>query len=200
MMTQDHITEADEMVVQLEQIAQLAPQVTAAAREISDTLADWYLGAVEHGDGAFADAIVLIANRADIMHDAVGTQSAFITALIEMNTALADQHDGVVQELSDLDNGLEAIKRNHFPAHPKLNGLYDGMAESHNAAFWESLPYDFAEMLGEPWQNWDASSLYTALTIDIDEVDESLDGYTPTELQAFRGQLLTMIRQLTRRD
>lgn len=201
--TEHHIADTGDMVEMeqaLEQISQLAPQSKEAAEEVANILADWYLGAVEHGDEAFADAIVVIASRANQLSDTVEHQSAFITALVEMSNELAVQRDDAMQELGSLDNGIEAIKRNHFPAHPKLNNLYDGMAESHNAAFWESLPYDFANMLGYPWEYYHADDLYMALTVDLEEVGEDEHGYTAEELQAFRDQLLIMIKQLNRRD
>lgn len=207
MTTNNHIVRADEMVdpsselapmvEQLARITEMEPQARQSAEEIANVLGDWYLGAVEHGDGAFADAIVLIANRANHIADTVQHQSAFIGALVEMANVLTEQRDHAFEELGQID---EAIEDHWMTKHPKIRGLHEDISETVVSDFWEGMPYAFAEVLGYPWDFSDASDLHFALTAEIDDVFEEDAGYSAEELQAFRDQLLTMIRQLTRRD
>src|SRR5690606_33997969 len=100
-----------------------------------------------------------------------------------------------LDELDTLEQGLGNI---WMSQHPKLQRLYAEVMETHNAAFWESLPYDMAEVLGDNWQQWDADTLYAAVTADIDEVDEDGDyyGFTRDQLIAFRKNLHTQILKL----
>lgn len=207
MTTNNHIVRSDEMVdlstdispmvEQLARITEMEPQARQSAEEIADILGDWYLGAMEHGDEAFADALVLIANRANQISDTVQNQSAFIGALVEMAHVLTEQRDGAFEELGQID---EAIENHWMTKHPKIRNLHEDISETVVSDFWEGMPYALAGALGEPWDFSDASDLHHALTAEIDDVFEEDAGYNAEELQAFRNQLHAMIRNLTRRD
>lgn len=70
------------------------------------------------------------------------------------------------------------------------------------ANFWESLPYDMANRLGEDWKFWDADNLYEALTVDLEEVDEEGFNYEfkKSDLIKFRQTLHKLIKDLTKKD
>lgn len=108
-------------------------------------------------------------------------------------TELRQQRDQVAGELSDI---VEAAQNVWMTEHPVIAPLYDKLMEAHNAAFWESLPYDMASMLGGDWNSTDADLLYNALTADEEEVDEDgfNFGFTHDQLVAFRADLRKFLK------
>lgn len=131
--------------------------------------------------------IVEFANRQTALIQALTRAAAEFRA--QREAALA-KHDALVQDLSN--PWLSALRN------PVIAELLETVTESHNAAFWESLPYDMADTLGEGWQFWDADHLFSAITADLEEVDDegAYYGFTHDELVAFRAALLTAIRKL----
>lgn len=127
---------------------------------------------------------------AELIQDAERMLGAAHSAM----TVATEQRDAIAGEMEAL---VGAIKNYWGSDHPLVEGLYDEIMEAHNAAFWESLPYDMAAVLGDNWSHMDADALYYALTADIDEVGEEWNGYSRDQLLAFRGALLHMIRALT---
>lgn len=100
--------------------------------------------------------------------------------------------------LGELDSMTHALVNVYSGSHPLVRQFAETIMEDHREAFWESLPYDFANMLGEEWSHMDADALYAALTIDLDEKEEGRGdyGYTREELVIFRKKVLASIRQL----
>ncbi len=130
---------------------------------------------------------------AELIEQAEGIMSAAHAALEETR----GQRDQIAGELQEL---VEAIQNFWGTDHPLLEGLYDDVMETHNQAFWESLPYDMAAALGGDWDFIDADMLYTLLTVDPEEVDEAGYGFTPEHLAEFRQNLLTALRAFTTRN
>jgi hypothetical protein len=124
---------------------------------------------------------------------------AALSASFAAATELREQRDGAMGELNDLIGALDQIWGTD---NPRVQRAYDEIVEYHNAAFWESLPYDMADMLGGQWNFMDANLLHYILTTDIDEVaeDGSDHGLTPAQLQAFRSNLLAMLKAFAGRS
>lgn len=114
-------------------------------------------------------------------------------ACYEIMTELTDQRNNAMTELNDL---VEALHNVWGTSNPRVLAAYNDIIEQHNAAFWESLPYDMASVLGGQWNFMEADTLYHVLTADIEEVSEdgSNFGFTPDQLVAFRANLLTMLK------
>lgn len=108
------------------------------------------------------------------------------------------QRDQIAGEMNDL---IVAIENHWMTNHPLVKELHEQVAESHNAAFWESLPYDMAAVLGGQWNFMDADLLYSILTTNPEEMfeDGSDFGFTPEQLAAFRNNLLVMMRSFVAR-
>lgn len=127
-----------------------------------------------------------------------------IDSTVAANSELTKQRDAIAQEMQQLIDDLkagdffsDALKT---PGEPGVKGeIYDAAMNYHNEAFWQSLPYDMADALGESWQHMDASALYSLLTDDEEIVAEGYD-LTPDEVLKFRKKLLDMVRELTDRD
>ena len=114
-------------------------------------------------------------------------------ACYQMMTDLTDQRNQAMTELNDL---IEALHDVWGTSNPHIRAAYEQIIDSHNAAFWESLPYDMAAVLGGNWNFMDADTLYQVLTADIEEVspDGRDFGFTPEQLITFRANLLAMLK------
>jgi hypothetical protein len=104
------------------------------------------------------------------------------------------QRDAILQEASTV---LERLKNGEFFDQGfELGGeVYEAAVEQHNQAFWESLPYDMATMLGGKWDNRQADLLYSLLT---DEAEEVAEGYNldVEDVTRFRSELFEMVNKL----
>lgn len=127
-----------------------------------------------------------------------------IDTTVAANDELTKQRDAIAMEMQQL---IDDLKGGDFfsdalrtPGEIGVKGeIYNAAVEQHNAAFWESLPYDMADALGETWLHMDAHALYLLLTDDEEIVAEGYD-LTPDEVLTFRKKLLDMVRELTDRD
>lgn len=116
-----------------------------------------------------------------------------VAAIIATAEEVRSQRDQIAGEFNEL---IVAIENHWATDHPLVNAIHAQVAEAHNAAFWESLPYDMAAVLGGQWDFMDADLLYSILTADPEEMfeDGSDFGFTPEQLAAFRQNLLVMMR------
>lgn len=116
-----------------------------------------------------------------------------VAAIIATAEEVRKQRDQIAGEFNEL---IVAIENNWMTDHPLIRALHERVTEAHNAAFWESLPYDMAAVLGGQWSFMDAELLYSILTADPEEMfeDGSDFGFTPEQLAAFRQNLLVMMR------
>lgn len=131
---------------------------------------------------------------ASLFQDAESTLAAAFAAATE----LRGQRDQAVTELGDLVTALENVWQSNDP---RVQRAYNEIIEAHDAAFWQSLPYDMADSLGGQWNFMDADLLHYILTTDIDEIaeDGSDNGFTPDQIAAFRANLLTFLKAFTTR-
>lgn|GEM_PF-6988875 len=134
---------------------------------------------------------------ADLVQQAeryLAESDATFAATFETLRQVTDQRN---QVLGELDSITQALVNVYGGDHPLVNEFRNNVIDGHNEAFWESLPYDFAQMLGENWSHMDADDLYTALTMNLKEKSEdgSDTGYTLDELVAFRTVLLDLVHQ-----
>jgi hypothetical protein len=114
-------------------------------------------------------------------------------ALEEITT----QRAAAIGELQTLVLALKNRDINHPTIMNFYSQLYDEVMDEHNAAFWESLPYDIAEVMGEGWQHMEADLLYDLISNpDLDEEGIADDyGTTPEKVRAARAKLLTVVRE-----
>ena len=80
--------------------------------------------------------------------------------------------------------------------------VFDEAFTDASDAILESLPYDLANQLGDDWQFWQADTLHTLLTIDMNEVPENENelGFTRQQVIQFRAALLVSVNNLTKGD
>lgn len=116
-----------------------------------------------------------------------------VAAILVTAEEVRRQRDQIAGELGEL---IDAVRDHWQTNHPLVAPLHEAIADAHNAAFWESLPYDMAAVLGGEWDFIQADLLYSILTVDPEEMweDGSDFGFTPAQLAAFRQNLLVMLR------
>jgi hypothetical protein len=104
------------------------------------------------------------------------------------------QRDAILEEAATV---IERLKSGDFFDQKFELGaeVYEAAVEQHNQAFWESLPYDMASMLGGKWGNSQADLLYALLT---DEAEEVADGWNleVEDVTSFRAELFEMVNKL----
>jgi hypothetical protein len=104
------------------------------------------------------------------------------------------QRDAVLDEMGEIYNRLTGgdFHSKDF----KLGAeIYNVAIEQHNAAFWESLPYEIANAMGKPWQHWHGDLLHDLI---IGEAEEIADGNNLEleDVYAFRELLFEMVNKL----
>jgi hypothetical protein len=162
---------------------------------IQESLRDLWNMAIEAGNEEIAGAIAEICSRSEMMADQIGQQAIVLNTLAAGLFKVWEQRNKAFDELENLHVGIQNIWTTE---HPLLKGLYDRLMQSHNEAFWESLPYDMANTLGGDWDFMDADTLYLMLTVEEDTVDDEgyEYGFTLTQLREFRAYLLEMVQQI----
>jgi hypothetical protein len=104
------------------------------------------------------------------------------------------QRDAVLDEMSEIINRLS--NGDFFSKDFKLGAeVYEAAVDQHNAAFWESLPYDMATAMGGHWQHWHCDLLHDLI---IGEAEEIADGNNLEleDVYAFRELLFEMVNKL----
>lgn len=130
---------------------------------------------------------------------------AVIDATQATNTELSKQRDAIATEMQQLIDDLKAGDFWNDDKSGVKGDIYDAAMEQHNAAFWESLPYDMMANLrgddkeGGDWQHWNASTLYDLITGNSFEVADGL-GVDEETVLAFRQVLLEMVKKVERRE
>jgi hypothetical protein len=162
---------------------------------IQENLKELWNMAVEVGNDALAGKIAEICSRSEMLADHIGHQAIVLNTIAAGLFKVWEQRNKAFDELDNLHVGIQNIWTTE---HPLLQGMYDRLMQSHNEAFWESLPYDMANMMGGDWDFINADTLYLLLTIDEELVDEDPFeyGFTLTQLREFRGYLLEMVQQI----
>jgi hypothetical protein len=104
------------------------------------------------------------------------------------------QRDAVLDEMSEVINRL--TNGDFFSKDFKLGGeVYEAAVDQHNAAFWESLPYDMAASMGGRWQERHADLLYSLLMGEVEEVADN-NNLEIEDVIAFRECLFDMVEKL----
>jgi hypothetical protein len=120
--------------------------------------------------------------------------SSLITALETSATEFRGQRDAVLDEMSTM---LNRLKEGDFFSEKFELGreVYQQAMETHNEAFWQSLPYDMADMLGKPWTQTECDFLFSLL---VDDAEIIADGYNleAEDVSAFRLALFDMVKKL----
>jgi hypothetical protein len=104
------------------------------------------------------------------------------------------QRDAVLDEMSEIINRLEA--GDFFSDQFKLGGkVYEIAVEQHNAAFWESLPYDMATAMGGKWTHMHADLLHDLIIGGAEEIADG-NNLALEDVLAFREVLFEMVNKL----
>lgn len=186
-------------------------QITAAREHVVTQIqhalnAAWqFTGSLPEALQADAQNALRVAwENAQIMND----QWAETQELMNRSLALVQGHQLALTEaskqrdtaLTELKGLVEAIQRRDIN-HPTLmnfySQLYEDVMEQHNAAFWESLPYDIADVMGGDWDFMDADVLYNLIStegMDDEGIAEDF-GTTPEKVRDARAKLLAVIRE-----
>lgn len=144
------------------------------------------------------DMAQLLYKRNEYMDNLLKEAERLIDATQAANVELTKQRDAIANEAQRLIDDMKA--GDFFSDALKTPGeIYEAAMNYHNEAFWQSLPYDMADALGESWMHMDAHALYCLLTDDEEIVAEGYN-LTPNEVLEFRKRLLDMVRELTDRD
>ena len=140
----------------------------------------------------FENARELVRKVTEYEQTLVNAEQYIERVEIERNELLK-QRDAVLDELNDFINDMKA---GEFWNNDTSMEVYESAVEQHNEAFWQSLPYDIASMIGGEWTFGDADLLYDAITASSDI--EFADGRAmPVEaVQTFRADLLNLVRKL----
>lgn len=150
-----------------------------------------------HKDAALAAIDQMWATNSALV-ELMQQQINVAAAIVATAEAVRAQRDQIAGELAEV---IDALHNHWSTNNPLVNAVHEQVVEAHNAAFWESLPYDMAAVLGEQWSFMDADLLYSILTADPEEMweDGSDFGFTPEQLAAFRQNLLVMMRAFVAR-
>lgn len=197
MTTTNEITPFQEKLTDL---VQYPAQADQAKTEMDEQLQAWLQFAEQTDDAPLYSAVVMLLSRSSQLHDYVHKQGAAIGSLIHVSENLKEQRDTALDDLEAIEEGLD---NPWVTQHPKVKPLYERIADSHNEAFWESLPYDIAAVLGGEWDFTQADRLYTALTLDLSEIDPDYlaqavweeHGWSLDNLLAFRREMLELVQQ-----
>jgi hypothetical protein len=119
--------------------------------------------------------------------------SKLICGLEASALEMQKQRDAVLDEMSEIINRLKSGQ--FFNGGQLEREVYNAAMETHNSAFWESLPYDLAETLGEGWSFVEARFLFDLINDDPEEAAASVDLETE-DVIAFREVLLEMVEKL----
>jgi hypothetical protein len=140
------------------------------------------------------DALSLMVNK-------LMQAGALVDAAAESNKMLLAQRDHIADELGKLATAIEKRDTKHPIIKELMYSMYQDAMETHNEAFWESLPYDMATIMGNGWQHYDAQKLYDVLMTDFEyEGDPEDFGWTQSQVNQFRADLLKLIREMSDGD
>lgn len=98
--------------------------------------------------------------------------------------------------LDELNNFINAMTNGDFWENDTTSEIYEAAVQEHNEAFWASLPYDIAAMMGGDWTFFHADLLYDLLTAE--DLQEFAEGHNLQidDVQAFRQAVFDMINAL----
>lgn len=131
-------------------------------------------------------------------NDILKQANEYVEKTTQLAVDMQTQRDAAMDEINKLINDLKSMNYNSAT----VRELHNDWEETHNAAFWESLPYDIAYTLGEDWNYMQANDLYTLMTIDLREYDEDSEalvhdfGWTLEQVNQARADLLNVIKRL----
>jgi len=131
----------------------------------------------------------MLETREDVLVEADKVLTQMSAALTEMQT----QRDAAMDELHTL---IHQLINGNFWENDTTMEVYEAATEQHNEAFWSSLPYDMAAMLGGKWDFMDADLLYGVITAESEEEFADIHGLSTDAVKTFREQLLQLIREL----
>lgn len=135
-----------------------------------------------------------------IMVDRMNHARALIEAQRAGMESLEQQREAIADEYANL---IRAMEQRDFFSTPTMRqlwiDLYSDFMEEHNYNFWESLPYDLADMLSQGGVDvdfMDADKLYDILTMNFEEQRPEDWGWTEAQVIEARQAIIKIIREL----
>lgn len=201
------MTEPKEMLASAEQLAQQATNLNVWGREriseamnvLGDSL-DKVDQLTRNVEGV-QEQLSIIFEQAKALSKEGFERDDMLQCLADMAKAatlgqaeMQRQRDALIEEAQTM---IERLKSGDFfdQKFPLGGEVYEAAVEQHNQAFWESLPYDMATMLGGKWDSRQADLLYALVTDDAEEI---ADGWNleVEDVRAFRAELFEMVNKL----
>lgn len=126
------------------------------------------------------------------------TADAVVGMAVTGINEMTHQRDMIAEELAIVVRALDTHDQNsqHEIVSRFISETYDTVMENHNAAFWESLPYDMAATLGGDWNFMDADKLYTLITLDMNDDMPEDHGWTASQVNTFRERLRRLLAEV----
>lgn len=134
---------------------------------------------------------------------ALANTARHVISISQALMRVANEYRDQVKLLTDTIDDIKEMRLSNPLASEIYSAIYETTVEDYNESFWDDLLYEMAGTLGNGWNHWDAHTLYEVIALDLDEVDDDDDswyGFTRPELEAFRTQLLDMIKKLSKRE
>jgi predicted transcriptional regulator len=201
------MVEAREMILQAEEAAQKATElnvfgrtrISTAMNEIGEALDK--INELTSNIAGVQGQLQIIFEQAKTLTNEGFERDDLLQCLADMakvattgQAVMERQRDEILQEAATV---LERLKNGEFFDQDfELGGeVYEKAVEQHNQAFWESLPYDMATMLGDKWDSRQTDLLYSLLT---DEAEDVAEGYNldVEDVTRFRDELFEMVNKL----
>lgn len=200
------MTDTREMIAQANQLEQQAielsfgrDKITEAMMELTQALHT--VDALSRGIDGVQEQLHIIFAQAKSLGEEGFKRDDVLQCLSDLAKAatvgqeeMMRQRDALIQEANTM---IERLKDGDFfdQKFPLGGEVYEAAVEQHNQAFWESLPYDMATMLGGKWDSRQADLLYALLTDDAEEVAEGWN-LDIEDVRAFRAELFEMVNKL----
>lgn len=185
----------DDKVLSIEEHARRGVEIELLSDEALHSIRSQFehiaLRTDEHGIQLLEETFGIIESSFSLLHK----QTALIQALVRIAQDAVAQRDDAIEQAGEI---VHALNNPYTVDNDLVRNLMIQIVDNHNAAFWESLPYDMAYALGEEWQHWEADDLYMAITIDLDEKEDGPGdyGYSKEALIAFRQALHNAVKRL----
>lgn len=177
-------------IITAEQHTELAKLLLTTVNDVYETLPVEAQAQQQAALQQLWQGIELLAAKSTNDEKALQTASAIILAQQTAVNEMTAQRDLIADDLARLVKAMRHMDLNNPEVQWFWGKVYENAMENHNAAFWESLPYDMANVLGDDWNHMTADKLYMLITEDEEESE-----YDPEQLRAWRAKLLALVQE-----
>lgn len=200
------MTDTRQMITQGEQLEQQAVELSFGRDKITDAMmglteALYKADKLTRGIEGVQEQLHIIFNRAKSLGEEGFKRDDVLQCLSDLaKTAtvgqeeMQRQRDAILEEAATV---IERLKSGDFfdQKFPLGAEVYEAAVEEHNAAFWESLPYDMAAAMGDKWQNGHADLLHDLIIGDEEEIADG-NCLDVEDVRTFRAELFELVNKL----